>query len=337
MTNLSTLFPINFSNSMLASLAVCELKFFRENIQKLSNGEKSHHLIAGTLFAKGCEIIRKSYFNEGMLEEDAIDEGCYYILLAEDTGDSLKSNERLALTLRKYFQRFPLSSGLKPCKLIDGTFAIEYSFEFDLGIPHPEIPEQNLIFKGKLDGLYEKTLPTLQVKRYVVDEKTASSVHRITGTKIVDIQKEEAAFKTDSQLLIYHWAARKLGIETQASLIRKIPILTKHEDAFELDIPINQFMIDMWWDSTINQINELVEKYKFYKAKGGLPQVAFKPVYKGTNCTVWGSKCKFMDGCLSKDGEAILQSSFQQIVSSSDDPTGVPLEEYKKLRGLSNE
>jgi hypothetical protein len=331
---LDTLFPVNFSNSMLTDLATCELKFFRSQIQKLNNNETSHHLIAGGHFAAGCEIVRKSYFNELKSVDDSIEAGYTYILLAEDTGDNLKSNERMALTLKKYFETFPLDAKLSPCRLSDGTFAIEYSFEFNLGIPHPEIPDTNLVYKGKLDGLYERTTNAGILQRYVVDEKTCSSVLRITGTKSPDLNKESNAYLTDSQLISYHWAARKLGVTTDASLIRKVPILTKHEDAFELEIPVTQFMVDQWWNATRDTIHLLIEKYNYYKAKGELPQVAFKPIYKGTSCTVWGSKCKYMAGCMSKDGEEIISNSFQQIVRSSEDPVGVTLAEYKKLKGV---
>jgi hypothetical protein len=331
---LQTLFPINFSNSMLSDLATCELKFFRSQIQKLNNNTTSHHLIAGAHFATGCEIVRKSYFNEAKSIDDSIDAGYTYILLAEDTGDSLKSNERMAETLKKYFTAFPLDATMRPCKLVDGTFAIEYGFEFDLGIPHPEIPGTNLVYKGKLDGLYEKVLPNKQIARYVVDEKTCSTVLRVAGTKSPDLVKESAAYMTDAQLISYNWAARKLGVTTTASLIRKVPILTKHEDAFELEIPVNNFMIDRWWDATRDTINELVEKYNYHKVNGGLPQKVFKPIYKGTSCTVWGSKCKYMAGCLSKNGEEVLANSFQQIVKSSEDTTGMSLVDYKKLKGV---
>jgi len=125
MSKLDSLFPINFSNSMMQDVWKCELLFFRKYCQKLVNANsKSSDLIAGGHFASGCEIVRKSYFNCGMSIDDAIAEGYNYILDAEDTGDNVKSNERLALTLQKYFKRFPLDSELTPVRLANGEHAI---------------------------------------------------------------------------------------------------------------------------------------------------------------------------------------------------------------------
>lgn len=336
---MQTLFPIYIRNSYLQTAGVCNLKYFRESIQHLSNGNKSHHLIAGGIFAKGVEIVRKSYFNENLDIETSIELGQEHILTAEDTGDNLKSNERLANVLGKYFHKYPLDRSIKPCALADGTFAIEYCFQFDLGIAHPDIQNQNLIWQGTLDGLYEKTLASGQTKRYIVDEKTCSSLLRLPGTKpdtkIVDIEKECNAFRTNSQFLGYSKAARLLGIKTDGLLIYKIPILTKHEDAIELAIPFTEYEIDLWYNSFIDNLNELVEKYKFYKAKGCLPAEVFKPVFNGSLCNSWGTPCQFMAGCLSKDGEAILASSFQQIVNASSDNIGIPLDEYKLSLGVS--
>jgi len=339
MGKLDSLFPINFSNSMMQDVWKCELLFFRKYCQKLVNANnKSSDLIAGGHFASGCEIVRKSYFNCGMSIDDAIAEGYNYILDAEDTGDNVKSNERLALTLDKYFRKFTLDSELTPVKLENGEHAIEYTFEFDLGIPHPEIPDQNIVFKGKLDGLYERKFQGNRVKCYVVDEKTTGAVSRLRGTKLIDLVREENIYKTDGQFIGYHWAARQLGVITDASLIYKVPIMTNHEDAFELEIPINDFMIQQWSISTIEKIHELVEKYKHYKSNRTVvdfhPQCAFYPVYTGNSCMAYARPCTYTEGCRSKEGEEILASSMKQVVWDSSKKVEVPLKQYKLERGL---
>jgi hypothetical protein len=338
---LDALFPTVISNSLISD-KTCYLSWFRANCQKLTNGFKNSHLIAGGHFASACEIVRKAYYNEDFIESEAIEKGRIYILEAEDTGDAIKTNERLAATLEKYFKRFPLSKEFSPAKLADGTHAIEYTFAFDLGIPHPDIPDRNLLWMGKLDGLYEKIFQGKVSHRFVLDEKTASELSRIINSKdsynpngVIDINKEEDKYRTDSQFIGYHKAARLLGIKTDSTLVRKVPILTKHEDAIELNIPITDFMIDIWWSTFLSDINELVEKYRFYKSKNMLPQVAFKPAYKGTICTSWGRKCEYIEGCLHKDGEAILAGSMKQLVSNQYEAlTNMPLVEYKQQLGI---
>lgn len=339
MAKLDSLFPINFSNSMMQDIWKCELLFFRKHCQRLvNNTSKSSDLIAGGHFATGCELIRKAYFNDNLSIDNAIDIGYNYILDAEDTGDNIKSNERMALTLKKYFTRFPLDSELTPVKLANGEHAIEYNFEFDLGIEHPEIPNQNIVFKGKLDGLYEKKFQGNRVACYVVDEKTTGQVSRLKGTKIIDIVKEENIYKTEGQFIGYHWAARQLGVQTTASLIYKVPIATNHEDAFELNIPINDFMIQQWSISTVNKIAELVEKYKYYKENqdvvGFHPQFSFYPSYTGNSCMAYSRPCTYTDGCKNKEGEEILAASMKQVCWDSTTKTEVPLKQFKLLKGV---
>jgi len=323
---------------MMQDIWKCELYFFRAHCQKLiSVNRKSSDLIAGGHFAKGCELVRKSYFNENRAVDESIEIGYNYILDAEDTGDPIKSNERLATTLKKYFERFPLDGQITPVKLVDGTHAIEYNFEFDLGIPHPELEGVNLTYKGKLDGLYERRFQGKRINCYVVDEKTCNQVSRVNGSKFVDITAEEDIYKTDGQFIGYHWAARQLGIETTSSLIYKVPILTKHEDAFELTVPINYFMIFHWYNSTVSKIAELVEKYKYLKlnntTEGFVPQFAFHPSYTGNSCLAYKRLCTYAEGCKIPEGDEILGSSMKQVVWDSVSKTEVSLTEYKKLKG----
>jgi len=330
----NTLFPINFSNTTMGDIWKCELYFFRRHCQKLVNNTyKSSDLIAGGNFAKGCELVRKAYFNEGKSEEDAIEIGCKHILESEDTGDSNKSNERLSFTLKKYFERFPLDSLLTPVKLTNGEHAIEYEFAFDLGIPHPEIPNQNLIFKGKLDGLYERNIMGKRVGVYVVDEKTTGGLSRIKGTKTVDIVREEAPYRTDSQLIAYCWASKQLGIVPEGALIRKVPILSKHEDSFEIEIKVNDFMIEQWSTTTFNKIHELVDKYMYYK-ENGVAQQSFYPSYSHNACNSYARQCTYAQGCMSEHGEAILQSDMKQVMWLSDEKREVSLTEYKQKLGI---
>lgn len=326
---IDSLFPINFSNTTMTDIWKCELYFFRKHCQRMVNNTyKSSDLIAGGNFAKACELVRKAYFNEKLSEEDSIDRGCTFLLEAEDTGDSNKSNERLSFTLRKYFERFRLDSLLTPIKLSNGEHAIEYEFNFELPIKHPEIANQNLVFKGKLDGLYERKFLDKRVGVYIVDEKTTGGLARIKGTKIVDIVREESQYLTDSQMIAYSWAAQQLGVKVDGALIRKVPILSNHEDSFELEIKITDFMIQHWSATTLNKIEELVSKYMYYK-ENKVPQEAFYPAYSSNACNSYSRQCMYIKGCMSEHGEDILASDMKQVVWDSLNKKEISLKEYK--------
>ena len=333
---MDSLFPINFSDSMLSDVWRCELSFFRRHCQRLYSGAKNPDLIAGGHIAKACEIVRNAYFTDKLSEEEAIELGKEYILKGEDTGDSIKTNDTLAYVLGKYFTKYSLEDSLPPCKLVDGTHAVEYKFEFDLGIPHPEIKNINLKFVGKLDYLCEEYILG-KVKRYVLDEKTTKMIYRVAGSKgAINYAKEKEAYNVSGQFIAYHWAARQLGIETQASLIRRLPILATFEEAFELEIPINNFMIDQWYISTYNKILDLVEKYKIYLShikdnSKRNPQEVFYPIYKD-GCNSFSRACAYKVGCMSKEGEQILEATFSQRVWSREHEDTISLTDYK--RGL---
>lgn len=331
---LNTLFPLQFSSSMLEDVWSCDMYFFRKHCQHLVGNLKNPDLIAGSHFASACELVRKSYYNQNLSIDESIENGYNFILESEDTGSVEKSNEQLAFALRKYFRRFPLNGNLTPCRLSDGTYAVEYYFLFDLGIPHPEIPDTNISFRGQLDMLVEKQVAGSIIKpKYVLDEKTAKSVSRVKGTKLADLNAEEAKFRARGQFIAYNWAAHQLGVPTQGTIVRRVPVNQYNEDPFELIIPCNPWMIEQWSIATIEKINELVEKYKYWKKNGGDPHKVFYPTY-ATSCTDFNRPCEFMDGCVLPEGEAILAGSNRQLYSDRANNKHIPLIEFKKQLGL---
>lgn len=330
-----TLFPLNISSSLLKDLDTCETYFFRRHCQKyVFTGEINSHLYAGGLFARACEIVRVEFFNNKLSSKEAVKAGTDFILNSKETGNPSKSLRILADSLKRYFTKFPLDSELIPARLADGTHAIEYEFVFDMGIPHPDIPGRNICIKGKLDQLGEFIVGGKVLARYVIDEKTTSSIARLTGTKIVDIEREKNKYRLDKQILIYAWAARELGVPVEKVKIRVIPLSASEEDAFELDISVNNFMIDTFIRSVYARVHELVAKYQAFKEEQGRIQEYFYPTY-GHNCTDWNSLCEMWQGCASKDGEDLLALECEQRVWESDAHEKlIPLIEFKKNLGI---
>jgi len=329
---IETLFPLTISQSVLADVYRCEVYFFRNWCQHLVGTGKNVDLIAGGLMASACEITRKAAYNDKKPLDEAIELGYNFILESESTGDVLKSNDRLAFLFKKYFQKYPVDKSWTPIALVDGTFSIEYYFEFDLGIPHPDIPERNICYSGKLDLLAEKRLPGGRVINALIDEKTTKNVKRVEGSKVIDLAKEEKAYLSSGQLIGYAWAAKQLGINIETTFIRRIPISLTYEPAFQLEIPINDFMIEAWSKSTINKIAELVERYKYYKKTGDLFS-SFTPVYSD-GCNAYNRSCKFKVGCTDKDGEALLAQTYEQRIITPKDKELVTIEQYKQMEGI---
>lgn len=337
MAKLETMFPLSFSNSSLSSFWSCEFKGYRSRIQFLrSPRETNGHLLAGGTFASACERARIDFYNNNLSQEEAVENAVEFILTQPDTGHEVKSNERLALTFRKYVQTFPFKNGFRPCKLEDGTHAIEYNFEIDLGIQHPDLPNQTIKYNGKLDGLYERVIDGKVVSRFVLDEKSTGRISRVKGTKVVDLEKEADIFRASSQLIGYSYAASLMGIEINSALIRRVPILTTYEPAFELEIPITKYMKDMWFISTYEKIRELIEKYKYVRDNQDVPaQSVFSPSYSGA-CNAYSTPCQFMPGCLYKEGEDMLKVTHIQAISIERNGVRetIVLKDYKKEVGI---
>lgn len=341
---MNTLFPITFSSSMLEDLWGCPLAWFRKYCQKLSwEGNGNPHLIAGGLIASALELTRKAYYNDKLSQKDSVEIGKLYILLGEDTGHSLKTNEKLAELFEAYFRKFPLDTGLKPVELTNNTFGIEYKFEFDLGIPHPEL-NRNLMFTGKLDFLGEKW-HNGRIRRFIVDDKTCSSVTKFPGTNEIDIEREKEEYHLRGQFLAYMWAIKVLenqldiNVDCAGVIVRRIPILKDFQAAFEIPIDISKFQVIAWERATFTRINEFVERYKEFKENNSTEfREMFPPVY-GTTCTKWGKQtnykmganhnfqasCPYAIGCLIKDGDEMLLESCKQEVGYPE----VPLERGK--------
>lgn len=326
MVTLPTFFPLSFSVSSMETLHQCQLKTFREQIQHLNAYSKNPDLIAGGHIAKACEIVRTGYFTEGLDEEDAIENGVEHILDSEDTGDSVKSNEAVALALRQYFKKFKLSEALPPCSLSDGTHSVEYRFELDTGITHPDLQDRNIVFSGRLDYLCERVTHN-SVTRHGLDEKTCKQVFRTEG-KAIDYKKEADQYRLDSQILAYSFAARALGVPLTSFFIRRIPIMKEHEPAFELELPVNNFQIDLWWKHTLQTIMEYKEKYLLYKATGVEAESIFLPEYQKASCLSYNRLCRYADGCMSKDGMGFLLERFTQKIWDRDKREEVELSKY---------
>jgi hypothetical protein len=333
MVALPTFFPLSFSVSSMKSLHRCSMFTFREQIQHLSGFSRSSDLIAGGHIAKACELARVAYFTEGKDEDDAIDIAKEYILNGEDTGDSVKSNEATAFALEQYFRKFRLEDSLPPCSLSDGTHAVEYRFELDTGIAHPELKDRNILFSGRLDYLCEKVVGNT-VTRHGLDEKTCKSVYRVQGSKQIDYAKEADQYRVDSQILSYGFAARALGVPLTSFFIRRIPIMKDFEPAFELELPINDWQLDLWWKTTLRSIMELKETYLLYKSGGYTPEELFLPTFQEHACLSYGKTCRYLDGCLSKDGVGFLTERFSQRIWDRDKREEVELKTYLKENNI---
>jgi hypothetical protein len=320
-----TLFPLIISNTDLSTWSNCELRFFRERCQNYRKSSFNIDLSAGGCFAKGLETVRKMYYNEKLSAETAVETGYHTViddlheLMAKAGADTevLKSPERMGLALKEYFRRFPLDmEEVVPAELEDGSYAIEHKMTAELPILHPEL-NVPLIFKGKLD-MFAKAMG----RTYIVDEKTTKAITGNTADLLA----------TSGQFLGYAWLARQKGIVVVGAKIRKVAIQVKEIKAEEFEVPITDYMIDLWYKATLSKVQTMVDKYK-ETMQGTDFKDSFVPDYQH-GCTSFFKPCPFQDGCKSKYGESFIETNFSQLVWDSENRQEIPLADYRTLLGV---
>lgn len=320
-----TLFPLIISNTDLSTWSNCELRFFRERCQNYRKSSFNIDLSAGGCFAKGLETVRKMYYNEKLSAESAVETGYHTViddlheLMAKAGADTevLKSPERMGLALKEYFRRFPLDmEEVVPAELEDGSYAIEHKMTAELPILHPELGVP-LIFKGKLD-MFAKAMG----RTYIVDEKTTKAITGNTADLLA----------TSGQFLGYAWLARQKGIVVVGAKIRKVAIQVKEIKVEEFEVPITDYMIDLWYKATLSKVQTMVDKYK-ETMQGTDFKEHFIPDYQH-GCTSFFKPCPFQDGCKSKYGESFIETNFSQQVWDSENRQEIPLADYRTLLGV---
>jgi hypothetical protein len=326
--SVQTLFPLVLSNTDLSSWSSCQLKWFRERCQSWRKPSFNNDLAAGGSFAKGLETVRKAYYNDKLSAIEAIDLGYYTVIeslhdeMAKSNAsiETLKSPERMGLALQEYFRYFPLDNEeVIPAQLEDGTYAIEHKFTVELPILHPELGVP-LIFKGKLDMLAQS-----MGRIYIEDEKTTKAIK----------PNEADLLATAGQFIGYAWLAREKGIITVGAKVRKIAIQVKEIKCEEIEIPITDYMINLWYESMLSKVTEMVEKYKATMEDNSFKS-HFVPDFQH-GCTSFFRPCSFQDGCKSKYGENFISSNYEQLVWDSESRKEIPLTEYRTLLGLEND
>jgi len=245
MTN--TMFPHTFDSTMLGAFRSCKHKMFRSYVEHWKPKSESVHLVAGGAFAKGIEIARKAFYEQGKSKEDAEGAGLNALLVAygdfECPAESAKSANRTAGALEFYFERYPLGDcGATPLTFADGKRAIEFSFAEPLDILHP-VTGDPILYTGRADMLAE-----FAGGNYCVDEKTTSSLGASWSKQ----------WEMRSQFTGYQWAANRAGINVQGTLVRGVSILKTKYDTLQHVTYRSQYEVDRWYGQVLRDIQAAI-------------------------------------------------------------------------------
>ena len=340
--NLQTLFPQIISNTDLSLISQCQFKWFRTRVQHLKKNVSSYNadLEAGGAYAYATQRVREAFYDKGKSAEEALEIGKFFLkermekeANGYDIDSELKNPQRMCTALEAYFKKWPLEEEeFIPLQRIDGTYAIEQSLTAQLSVIHPETGKP-LIFKGKLDNF-----PKRNDRIYIMDEKTTKNIR----------YNEAQLRQASGQFLGYAWLAKQHGIEVTDTRVRLIAIQQREIKLEEFIIPATPFAVNRWYNSTVNKLTVLSNKYKAYldTAKSANSFVDetlfFDPDYE-IGCTSYNKPCQFIESCtLETDNEALQEtnlgilglSQFTQNSWDSETRTVISLKDLRIKLGL---
>lgn len=267
MTSSRESFPEVIDSTFLAAIKACETKSWRMYVQHWKPSEESVHLVAGAAFARGLEVARRSFWEDGADAETAIATGLPALI--ESYGDfqppehgsgSAKSLDRMCGAFEYYFTQFPLVRSADalppgwneqhdgfPTALPGGRHAIEFSFAEPLpNIRHP-ITDAPLIYSGRADMIAD-----FAGGLYVWDDKTATQLG----------QHWSEQWELRSQFTAYTWAARRAGFDVKGVVANGVSILKTKYDKARAITHRSQWEIDEWLTVTEKVLTRFIRSWK---------------------------------------------------------------------------
>ena len=168
-------FPSVIDSSLMSHFRACPRSAYLESFEHWKHKAKSVHLHAGAAYARGLEVARLAYYQDGLTEPDAIARGLGALMEAygdfECPPDSAKSLERMCGAFEFYFSHYPMGTdSLQPATLPGGRLGIEFSFAEPIDLEHPETGDP-LLYCGRFDMIGEYA-----GQIFGEDDKTASQL-----------------------------------------------------------------------------------------------------------------------------------------------------------------
>lgn len=296
-------FPTVIDNSMLNEFRSCPQSFFRSYIEQWKPKAVSVHLHAGGAFARGLEVARRAYFDEGQPPEDAVAAGLDALIRAYGDylppPDSAKSLERTAGAFEYYFSVWPfeVDKAVPVRSPVTGRHAIEFSFVEPLDIAHPETGEP-LLYSGKSDAIVRIGNGT-----FICDEKTTSSLGAAWQNK----------WEMRSQFTGYCWGAQRRGQQVDGVLVRGVSILKTKYDHAQAITYRPQWEIDRWYRQTLRDIHRMKQLWAQTRisVENERPAAQAWDYNLGEACDQYGG-CKYVSACKTPSPYSVLELYFER-------------------------
>lgn len=293
MTVIRPPFPATLDSTMIKTFRSCPKKFFYEYLCHWKSKSPSVHLHAGSAFASALEVTRRSFYENGLPSDEALEQGVKTLIQEYGTfecpPDESKTLDRMIGALDFYFQNWALETDpVKPWQWSPGKFAIEFTFASPLPFLNPETGEP-VIYTGRSDFIGE-----MSGALYIVDDKTTKQL----GASWMH------AWDLRSQFTGYTWAARNVSnIPVQGVMVRGVSILKTKYDKAEVITYRPQWQVDRWLEQVQRDLTRMQVMWE-----SGYFDYALDDA-----CDSYGG-CPFRRVCLSPEPEAWLAADFEKRV-----------------------
>lgn len=288
----TTPFPSVIDSSLLSHFRACRRKAYLESFLHWKPKVRSVHLHAGAAFAKGLEVARLAFYEQGLGEAEAVAAGLGALIQAygdfECPPDSAKSLERMCGAYEFYFSCYPMpTDSAKPARLPGGRSGIEFSFVEPIDVLHP-VSGDPILYSGRFDMIAEYAGGL-----YGDDEKTTSQLGA-TWPKQWDLR---------SQFTAYTWGARRAGIHLEGFLVRGISILKTKYDTLQAITYRPQWLVDEWYEKMLAEVRAMAQCWETDTWAPDLDEA----------CTSYGG-CSFRKVCMTEPERRVvwLQQDFQR-------------------------
>jgi hypothetical protein len=304
-------FPDVVDSTIRASWKSCPTKFYWEFCRQIAPKGGSVDLIAGGAFAKGLEVVRKSFHKEKRSYPESLHEGMKAAIA--EWGDfecpehkQQKNISRVIQALEFYFFKWPIESDpVQPYFWAEGEPAVEFTFSIPLPILHPQTGNP-IIYGGRLDmiGVFNDQI-------FLVDEKTASQLGPTWGSK----------WNLRGQFTGYAWAAKQTGLPVAGAIVRGISFLKTGFGAAESLQFRADWQLESWYEQLLTDVEAMVSDWNRRQFSQSFAD----------SCESY-SGCPFMQLCEAKDPEVWTPNYAPRVWNPLDRyPPGKPKQEEGEI------
>lgn len=290
-------FPAVVDSTLLNAWRSCPTQAMYSGFARIKRTGLNIDLHAGAAFARGLEVARRAFYEQGRDPDTSIGLGLEALWTAYGspsfTKDSPKTWDRLAGALVAYFDEYPLGrDSIKPA-CFNGKWAIEFSFAVPLdmwGFYHPESGDP-LLLAGRTD-----MIGSFRSSDFVVDEKTTTQLGESWGRK----------WDLRAQFMCYMWAARLYGFSIAGTIVRGVAIRKTGFDFAEALLRRNDMLLDRWEAQTRRTIKAMLVAWERHQA-----DIAAFDYSLGEACEAYGG-CPFKQLCLTEHPESHIAVDYEE-------------------------